>query len=103
MAACNRREACAGGISLWQRRGRRSLSDVDTSSEEEEEGGLAELRKHAETEDKVVRMSASSDTCHACPGFWACTPRFTWSNTFQQEAFSAIFPSIIALVLSVSN
>ena len=61
MMAPNRREACAGGISLWQRRGRRSLSDVETSSEEEE-GGLAELRKHAETEDKVLDVSATSDT-----------------------------------------
>ena len=48
---CKRREACAGGISLWQRRGRRSLSDVETSSEEEE--GVADLREHTDTEDKV--------------------------------------------------
>ena len=49
--ARNQIEACAGGISLWQRRGRRSLSDVETSSEEEE--GVADLRKHTDSEDKV--------------------------------------------------
>ena len=93
----NSREAHAGGISLWQRRGRRSLSDVDTSSEEEE-GGLAELRKHAETEDKVLYMPASPDTCRRhlgtssteiacdlCQGLQACFLRLTQCS-FKQEA-----------------
>ncbi len=57
IVVCKWRKACAGGISLWQRRGRRSLSDVETSSEEEE--GVADLRKHTDTEDKVSAIVCS--------------------------------------------
>ena len=57
IVVCKWRKACAGGISLWQRRGRRSLSDVETSSEEEE--GVADLRKHTDTEDKVWAIVCS--------------------------------------------